>query len=480
MKYHGSTVSKLELVIASSYGICESDFIEMLNYMPKLSELKLTIWEKSLKSEKGSQAKLNLMNLRRIEFFGCATTVLKIFTKALPNNIIYDFKFHGKQAMFNVWDKFFSTQMSIKRLDLSGEFNDAQPFQKLRLTHFRIVFRDEYSLIYQNFLINFIRTQPGLTHFDALCLTHGRCMKINNDTLVEISNLTELQSLKLNIEEISSWKIQSVSSLRKLKTLEIDTNCETSLSTIGKLSLINNFEVENFVLKMKGFEVPSTSYKQIGRSFSCLKSLTVAFDLKHKINFFFKHFPNLHSLNVSYGNSQSIVHLADVYDDDGVSHPKIKNLTLIFNEKKAVKVDLFFRLRNSVPNLERLEIHAKFPFSSLFLYELLGSIRQIKSLTIASFSVRNKEKFGHIIKEVLIHMRKKLKFIKINLRNVQNLSRHSVPISNDPRHESCDERDPKFSYIPIINELQSYYNIKTSRRGDHKIARNHELSAGQE
>lgn len=481
LEYHGPTVTKLELIVASSFGIGESEFIEMLNFMPKLTELKMVIWEKSLRLECGNQKTLlHLFNLRRLEFFGCTTTVLKIFTASLPRHVISEFKFSGKQNLYHVWDKFVTTQLSIKRLDISGDFNDNQPFQKLQLTHFRVVFRDEYSLLFQNFIKSFIKSQTGLIHFDALCLTHGRCMKINSDSLIDISSLTKLQSLLLNIEEISSWKIQTMTTLRKLKTLEIDSNCENSIGTIVKLSLINNFEVENFVFRMNSLEVPTCAYKNIGRNFLNLKSLTIAYDAKHKINFFMKQFPNLESLKVKYGDSKKIVYLVDVYDDDGVVHAKMKHLTLIFNQLKPIKVDLFFRMRNCFPNLEKLEVHAKFPFCSRFMYELLGCIRKIKSLTIASFSVRNKEKFDHIMKEVLIHMRKKLKYIKIIFRNLQNLSRHSVPISGDSRIESCDERDPKFSYIPIINELQGYFNVRTSKSGDNKLARHLEISAGRE
>lgn len=479
LEFHGATVKNLELIITSSSGMSESDFIEILNYMPMLHQLKMVIWERSLILDNSALQRglLYLFHLKKLEFFGSATTVLKILTHSLPRHTLVDFKFDGKQYLFHIWNNFINTQLAIKKLDLSGHFNDAQPFRKLQLTHLRVVFRDEYSKSYQNFLKNFIKSQPELSELDLLCLTHCRCMKANSDVLNDICQLKNLKSLKLNIDEISSWKIQTVSQLRNIKTLELDAICESSLSTVGKLSLINNFEVENLAFKFTKYEISSTFYKQIGRNFQNLKSLEVSFDVKHKINFFMKNFPNLDSLKVVYGES---VVFADVYDDDGLTNLKWKKLSLRLDEKKIIKIDLFFKMRIALPNLVKLEIYSKFPFSSAFLYELTGNIHGIKSLCIGSFSVRNVEKFPDLVIEVLKHLRRKLRFTKIILRNIQNLSRNSVAITNDPRHESCDARDPMFTYLPLVNSLRDFYDIKAIKKGQHKIYRNLELTHGSE
>lgn len=105
-----------------------------------------------------------------------------------------------------------------------------------------------------------------------------------------------------------------------------------------------------------------------------------------------------------------LVSFSDVYEDDGFVHFKIKRLTLICSQKKTVNTDLFFRMRNSFSNLDKLEIQSKFPISSNFFYELIGNIHFIKSLTIGSFSIRNVEKFPDTIIEVLKHLQKNLEF----------------------------------------------------------------------
>lgn len=449
--------------------------------MPKLKELKMVLWEKSLVDEPRMEQKLlHLFNLKRVEFFGSASKVLRIFTQSLPRHVLQELKFAGQQYLFHIWNSFISTQLSIKKLDITGHFNDPQPFQRLRLTHFRIVFRDEFSAVYQNFLKNLIQSQLELTHVDFLCLTHCRCMRVNSEILHEIANLENLESLKLNIDEIKSWKIQSIADFRKLKELEIDSDCETARNTIGKLALTNNLEVERLKFHIQRYEIPSTSLKHIARNFTNLKSLEIAFDLKHKINFFMQHFPNLVTLKVRYGDEKNVATFADIYSEDKIVHHKMKDLTLTLDEKKMIKVETFFAMRNSFPNLERLEVHSKFPFAPKFLFHLLANIHSIKSLTISSFSVRNVEKFSDVTIEVLKHLRNRLKFFKVTLRNVQNLSRYSVPVSGDPRIESCDPRDPKFSYLPLVTALFGYFDVTSGKRGDDKLIRNLELKSGSE
>lgn len=173
-----------------------------------------------------------------------------------------------------------------------------------------------------------------------------------------------------------------------------------------------------------------------------------------------------------------MISLAEVFNDDGTSHKKLKSLFLKFHELKISSSQLFFAMKNSFPKVEKLEIHSKFPFSSEFLFLLTCNIGNIKSLTMSSFRVNNKY-FDINVLDILKLLRKKLKFVKLTLRNIQNLSRHSVPVKNHLRQESCEQRDPSFSYTPLTRALADHFNVKLEIKGENKVYRQLELSAGK-
>lgn len=244
LRHHGSTVTKLELKISGLNEITESDFIQILNFFPSLTELKLRVWERSLVKEKmKTEDFLRLFSLQKVNFFG-SQTVLVIFTQSLPRHVITELTYSGKQLYFHIWNNFISTQLSIKKLDLDSNFCHALPFTNLQLTHFRIVFRYRFSMQNQNFMKNIIASQKQLTNLDVFCISRDKNWKVNDDILTELSQLQSLEVLKLNIDKIKAWKVQFISNFRKLKELEIDAMNEKSLSTIVKLSLMNNVEIE--------------------------------------------------------------------------------------------------------------------------------------------------------------------------------------------------------------------------------------------
>lgn len=479
LRRHGSTVSKLQLTIAGSSRITESNFIEILNFFPILTDLKLNVWEKSLLGEKArSEDFLRLFSLRKLNFFG-SLRVLVLFTNLLPRHVLNDFKYSGYQRCCDTWHGFINTQLAIKKLDLDGCFTEALPFTKLQLTHLKMVFRDQYSTDNQNFMKNFISTQTNLIEIDVRCNTRTNTWKVSEKVISDFSLLMNLETFKLNIDHIKAWKIQFLSNFPKLKKLEIYACHEKSLPTIAKLSLKNNFAVGNLKLHTINHEISCNVFKQLSRNFTNLKSLEISFIAKHKINFFINHFPNLESLKLTYGNEQNIISLAEVFDDGENVHKKLKSLSLRFYDVKVVSKNLFFDLRFSFMELEKFEFHSKLPLSRNFLIILHASLAKIKYLTMSHFKVENKFVDKDLV-DCLITLRLKLKFVKFTLRNVQNFTRGSVPIRGHQRQESCEERDPNFSYLSLANSLASHYKFKIVKIGHNKLYRELELTAAPE
>ena len=473
---HGSTVSKLQLTIAGSAKITENNLIEILNFFPILTDLKLKVWEKSLFLENArTEDFLRLFSLRKLNFFG-SLRVLVIFTNLLPRHVLNDLTYSGNQQCSDTWYSFISTQLAIKKLNLDGCFTSAVPFTKLQLTHLKITFRDQYSTDNLSFMKSFIFSQTNLTDVDVRCNTRTNTWKINEKVISTFSLLLNLETFKLNIDHIKAWKIQFLSNFPKLKKLEIYACHEKSLATIAKLSLINNLGAENLKLHTMNHEVSCNVFKQLSRNFMNLKSLEISFIEKHKINFFIIHFPNLESLKLTYGNETNVISLADVFDSGENDHRKLKSLSLRFYDVKVVSKNLFFDLRFSFMELEKFEFHSKLPLSRSFLIILHASLAKIKSLKMSHFKVENKFVDKDLV-DCLITLRLKLKFVELTLRNVQNFSRSSVPIRGHLRQESCEERDPNFSYQSLANALTTYYKFKIVKIGQNKLYRELILTA---
>lgn len=477
LRHHGTTVTKVHLTIAGLFRITESDLIQILNFFPSMSEIKLRIWGSSLVLEKSrTEDFLRLFSLKKMDFYG-SQAALALFTNLLPRHVLNEFKFSGNQGDSKLWNIFIGTQLAITKLHLDGVFTESEPFSKLQLTHFKIIFRDQFENSHNEFMKTFIKSQSDLKHVDIRCNPGMNTWNIHEKIVGEFSELKSLETFRLNIDNIKKWRIQFFSNFKKLKELEIQAQSYDSATTISKFSLLN-MEIEKLIFDTTKLDLSSGTFKQISRNFVHLRSLEVSFTSHHKINFFMKNFPNLDSLKLTYGDAKNIIKFSEVYESDDNVCKKLKTLALKFYEVKVITKDLFFDMRASFPNLEFFEFHSKLPLIEDFLFHLIGTLDKIKFLTLSNFKISNKFNCEYI-GDILIMLRLKLKYVKITMRNIQNLTRNSIPIKNLERQESSEERDPNFSYLPLANLLKDHYKVFIDRKGTDKLRRQMELTAGK-
>lgn len=486
---HGPTVKKLEWTNWSEFAFNEQDFVELLNLMPNLEELKLSSWRVKFLGQEGMRNGLNLPKLKKLEVSDCDDFIIDILSKNLPENILEQLKIQGMSIPVESLRNFFNKQNSINYLDI--EEGDAEVFRNLKLSHLRcVIIEDETPSSQRAFLKALIQSQPGLKSLDTLSERDFSFNFVNDEIFQDISNLQFLTSLKMNIDGVFSEAIQSIANLKNLRSFEVKTNQESSLETFKAFSLLK-LPLENLILQLWGFEIPAQTYQQFGENFN-LKSLKITLGTWHPVNFFIESFPKLESLSIRFGESNNTVELSKVFTGDEIKvHDNMKSLNLKFWGKENVDCEKLLKLLQSFPNLKKLKINSKFPFSAEFFNILATSLSEIKSLTITGICVNDDETFSPEVVDSLKALAKKLDYCHIMLQNVQDafggLCRGPMMMMMEPDAEPAFVEPEivvpppsNFSFEPLTVALKDHFKIKESNMSNIRIYNYLYLTIGKE
>lgn len=474
----GHTIKKLDWSNWSKFQMSEKDFVEILNSMPNLEILHLSSWRSDFLKMNSPQ--LKLMKLKQVDIIDCQPFIMELLIEKLPPNILMELHVNGFKYADEIWIKFTSKQTSIQVLDIDGEHFNARPFIDLKLKRLKCVLQHNDTPSNQRlFLIDLIRSQQQLTHFDALIDRDFAFSFINDEIFRELCKLKYLECLKINIDAISPDVIQNISCLKNLNALELKTNIISTLQVFNELSLIRNSSMESMIFHMWSFEIPAQIYRNFGENFTNLKSLTITLGTWHKLNFYMETFPNLKSLNIRFGEANNTMEFEQAYDDDGQIHTKMTSLKLQFWGNAPINVQMFIKMRNSFPNLESLDIDSNFPFTQECLNALVNNIHKLRSLRIGSIKVKSNEEFDNEKIELLRSFSQKLRHCKLNLINVLD---HFFRFhrGHERRRFGETEHDVDFSFQPLEDALRcdfkiSSYSMSNIRTYNHMI-----LEAGKQ
>lgn len=466
---HGETVKKLEWIHDGSFIIDADNFASMLNTMPNLTKLEMKSWEVDFTNKEKQTKALKLEKLSFVAMKSCEPFLVDYFTQALPENILFELMLEDIEISNESLKKFFDTQSSIKKLNISGLFSDAEAFQNLKLTHLRCVLREkEQESSGANFLKALMNSQGELQSLDFLT-DHYSFMFVDDNMFQNICKLKHLTSLKVNIDGISPGTIQGIAKLQQLKSFETRTTNESSLEKFKELSMLKKLPLESLNLNLWGFEIPAETYQQFGMNCR-LKSLRIELGTWHKINFFIESFPYLETLHIRFGEANNRVEFSQVFVDEGQQHLNMRNLKLQLWGSEMIDVDMFMKLLKCFPNLEDLDVFSKFPLSSDFLQKLTCNLRKIKVLTLGQISVKNDEKFTPEIIESFKILRSKLHYCHLTLSNIQDLFFKA---------KNIDGFDDKFTFGPLIEVLKNDFKIQKSSMANIKVYNKLVMKAGE-
>ena len=469
LKTHGQNVKTLEWTNWSKFVLKHDDVIEIFGLLPNLEELQLSSWSvEFLKPDGSAENVLNLRNLKKLEFSHCDDFIVDFMVNFLPKNIIQQLKIDEYTKSGDSVRNLIGNQQSIVNLDIEGYGFSKAVFSSLKLTHLRCVSRDsETPLEQQTFLKALIASQPGLKFLDTLSDRDFSYNFVNDEIFQEITKCHFLESLKINIDGVSATAIRDIKKLEKLNYLELKTNVETSLEVFEEFSL-QKLPLEHLYLHLWGFEIPQQTYKQFGENFN-LKSLKIKLGTWHQINFFIESFPSLESLSIRFGEANNTVELSRVFSGEDLKiHEKIKSLNLTFWGGELITCEKLLKLLSSFPNLEKLKITSKFPFSSEFFNILSTSLRHIKSLEILGIAVDDEEKFSSEVIESLKTVARKLEYCNFIIQYKKDLF-FGENVQNAY----------KFTFEPLM-VLKDVFKINEATRSNIRLMKHLTLISGKE
>ncbi|KAG5676189.1 hypothetical protein PVAND_006038 [Polypedilum vanderplanki] len=447
---------------------------ELLNNFKSLKSLSLSSWNKPFSGDAGT---LNLPNIEAIEVSECGNFVFDFLSAALPENVIKCVKVSQVSEPDEKFTSFVKKQSSIVSLNLRGDFNIADAITGLKLECLRVIIYEKEGETdnQKKFLQTLIKSQQNLKNLDLINDSDYSFCFVDDELFADITSLSKLESLAITIDGLTPSGIKGISNLSALKNLQLKTNRESSLPLFKEFAEIKNSSLENLILNLWSFEIPAETYTAIGQNCENLKSLKITLGTWHKISFFAKAFPQLEELNVRFGEANNRVEFGQVYDaSETITQSKMKRLRLQFWGSETIDTESFLKFLGVFTNLEKLDIHTKFPFCATFINQITEKLGTIKNIKLSSFEVRNNETFPAETINALKALREKVNFVSLSLSNIQHVDfGQGLP-------ENVDGESRQFTFKPLIDGLEGVYEAKDSSLANIRIHNNLELIAGKD
>jgi hypothetical protein len=191
------------------------------------------------------------------------------------------------------------------------------------------------------------------------------------------------------------------------------------------------------------FEIPAENYEAFAENMPNLKNLKITLGTRHKINFYAKIFKNLESLSVKFGDANLVVNFNSIFElDTGIFNENLKKLSLCLTGSNLIEEEKFFEMLKTFPNVEFLDITAKFQNDAKFYKTLNENLQKIQEIKLSSISVKLDDEFKPELLKSFKALAKKLNFISILFVNKRK------------------RRDPEVTFEPLTKGLQSFYEFE--------------------
>lgn len=469
----GGSVKKLTWSNWSQHELSAAEIIGLLGSLKSLESLKLSSWQKPFTGDAGS---LDLPNISEIEVSEGNNFIFDFLTAALPENTIKSLRVDRISEVEEKLVQFLKKQSSITRLDVQGDISNVEALSSLKLERLRVILyeKSEETDDQKKFLQTLIKSQSELVDLDLLNDSDYSFCFVDDAIFADIAALSKLENLAIAIDGLTANGIKEITNLTALKNLRVKTNRDSSLELFKELGELKLSSLESLVLNLWSFDIPADTYTAFGQNFENLKALRITLGTRHSIEFFAKAFPNLEDLSVRFGEANNRVEFSQAFTGGETVDSKLKKLRLQFWGGETIDTDKFLEFLGLFANLEKLDIHTKFPFSAAFINQLADKLGSIKSIKLSSFEVRNSETFPTETVDALKALREKVSYASLSLANVQHVDfGGGIP-------DDADGESRQFTFQPLVDALKGVYEPKSSSLANIRIHNNLELIAGKE
>lgn len=353
----------------------KTETIALLNLFPNIKSLIAIRWKLYEELYEEPTIMLSAQSLESLQIVKCDKATSSFFSRYLPKNIIKDCKLHGEP------ENFLANQSSIQKLDLSTDFFNPEELINMKLSHLRLKLR-KYRMMDQPIIKTILERQKKLKSLDLL--NCEGCFANENSSFFALCNLN-LDSLKINIDDLHfSVFRENFGRLKKLTSLEIESveHINAPIITIlDDFSQINLPHLKILKIYLSNLGIPNDTLERFGKNFTSLQNFTIRCDNPLSLDCYLYNLKKIDSLNIDYHYSREFSKLCINFD---FKFDHLRNLSLngfsFGSGDTYLNEEVLLKMATIMPNVEKLELDAAFPFQTEFIFKLLGKWNNLKVL----------------------------------------------------------------------------------------------------
>lgn len=367
--------------------LAQAETTVLLNYFPNIKTLTAASWKLHTEFYEQRTEEVYLPSLKKLKIVNCDKATIDFFENHLPKHQIADLvlqaNFSDLDGELKSIDSFLASQQSVQKLDLTVDCFDPYSLSGMKLSHFSLKLRKYRSAGQSNIIQAIVENQPKLISLNLISCEG--CFDGDDDSFIAVCNLKKLDDLSINIDELNSETfMENFGKIKNLKSLEIESVEHNYAAIITILEDLSHFDLTNLKklkLTLVNVSVPIDRIERMGKNFKILRSLTIQCDRPLALDSYLGNFKELESLQIDYHYSKEFSSLCTNFD---FKYTKLRYLSLNgfafgsdnFNGNEFT----LLQLTEIVPNLEKLEIDAIFPFQTEFIFKIMEKWKNLKIL----------------------------------------------------------------------------------------------------
>lgn len=357
--------------------LTKAEIVTLLHFMPTIESFKLVSWKLQQELYDEPTSMLSFERLTKLEIVKCDQSTIEFIANALPVNILEKLNVQGDPL--NLLRK----QQTITDLELNVDAFDPDELHNLKLLQLTLKLRRYRDSQDRSIIQNIVANQPNLA---ALDLIHCEgCFDGDDGAFSAVCNLSKLKSLKVNIDDISaSAFMEHFTKLCNLRILELESvehNFAPVVTVIDELSRQEMPHLENLRLYLSDVGVPLDRILRMGKNFKALKSFTLHCDHPLTLDCYLANMMHLEDLSIDYHYSKEF---SKLYNNSDLKFNNLRNLTLqgfgFGSDDVNWNEITLLKLSEAMPNLEKLELDAAFPFNTAFIFKIMEKLRRLQTL----------------------------------------------------------------------------------------------------
>ncbi|CRK96467.1 CLUMA_CG009966, isoform A [Clunio marinus] len=362
--------------IWESCKLSKVEILSLLQFLPNLESFSAIHWNLKLEVYEESFSKLELRNLTELKIEKCDQATIDFFTEFLDKNTLKILDIQGDPTSI------LNAQQSIKNLTLNVDSLNSQCLRNIKLSNLTIKMRRYKDDLERSTIQSIIENQPDLITLD---LINCGCFDEDSAAFEAVCKLKHLKAFSMNIDGLSAMTFnEHFPNLNQLKSVEIES-VEHDIAPV--VSIIEDFsrqdmkQLEKLKIYLTDVGVPLNRIERMGSKFKNLKDLNIRCDHPLSLDSYLINMKNLENLQIDYHYSKEFAKLCNNFDFNSLV---LKNLSLHgfgfgsddvnWNEVTLLK------LTEVVPNLEKLELDAAFPYNIDFIFKLKEKLPKLDIL----------------------------------------------------------------------------------------------------